>query len=172
MAMSPLSDEQGRDDDVVAEINVTPLTDLFLVLLIIFMVTSTSLAQAGLNVNLPRSRTAASQTAAGGVTLTVTADGTLYANDRPTTMAQLPSALESAFARGSERIVTIRGDERVVLQTLVQLMDVSRRAGAEKIGVATRSTGNVTPVSSSDTVHRRCMTVSSGEAGLDVTSVG
>lgn len=142
MAMSPLSDEYGRDEEVVAEINVTPLTDLFLVLLIIFMVTSTSLAQAGLNVNLPKSQTAASQTTPTGVTLTVTADGTLYANDRPTTMAQLPSTLKTAFARGGDRVVTIRGDERVVLQTLVQLMDVSRRAGAEKIGVATRSTGS------------------------------
>lgn len=142
MAMSPLSDDQGRDEDVVAEINVTPLTDLFLVLLIIFMVTSTSLAQAGLSVNLPKSQTAASQTSKGGVTVTVTADGTLYANDRPTTMAQLPSALKTAFAGGNERTVTIRGDEKVVLQTLVQLMDVSRRAGAEKIGVATRSTGS------------------------------
>ncbi|MBI1736026.1 MAG: biopolymer transporter ExbD [Candidatus Rokubacteria bacterium] len=141
MAMSPLSDESGRDDEVVAEINVTPLTDLFLVLLIIFMVTSTSLAQAGLDVNLPKSQTAAGQTP-GGVTLTVTADGTLYANDRQTTMAQLPATLKKEFAGGGERVVTIRGDERVVLQTLVQLMDVSRRAGAEKIGVATRSTGS------------------------------
>lgn len=141
MAMSPLSDDQDRDE-VVAEINVTPLTDLFLVLLIIFMVTSTSLAQAGLNVNLPKSQTAASQTAPNGVTLTVTADGTLYANDRPTTMAQLPATLKTAFAGGGDKVVTIRGDEKVVLQTLVQLMDVSRRAGAEKIGVATRSTGS------------------------------
>ena len=141
MARSPLSDDQDRDD-VVAEINVTPLTDLFLVLLIIFMVTSTSLAQAGLNVNLPKSQTAASQTTPNGVTLTVTADGTLYANDKPTTMAQLPSTLKTAFAGGRDKVVTIRGDEKVVLQTLVQLMDVSRRAGAEKIGVATRSTGS------------------------------
>jgi biopolymer transport protein ExbD len=142
MAMSPLSDEPGRDEDVVAEINVTPLTDLFLVLLIIFMVTSTSLAQAGLQVNLPKSQTAASQTTPTGVTLTVTADGTLYANDKQTTMAQLPSTLKTAFAGGRDKVVTIRGDEKVVLQTLVQLMDVSRRAGAEKIGVATRSTGS------------------------------
>ena len=47
MAMSPLPDEAGQDE-VVAEINVTPLTDIFLVLLIVFMVTSTTLTQAGL----------------------------------------------------------------------------------------------------------------------------
>lgn len=137
MAMSPLSDEIGRDEDVVAEINVTPLTDIFLVLLIIFMVTSTTLAQTGLSVNLPRSQTAAGQV--GGVTITATADGKLYANDRQTTLNDLGGALQAAFAGGRDRVVTIRGDERVVLQTLVQLMDISRRAGAEKIGVATRT---------------------------------
>ena len=136
MAMSPLGDE-GRDDDVIAEINVTPLTDIFLVLLIVFMLTTTTLAQTGLNVNLPRSRTAAGQV--GGVTVTAAADGRLYANDRPTTLADLGGALQTAFAAGRERTVTIRGDERVVLRTLVQLMDISRRAGAEKIGVATRA---------------------------------
>ena len=137
MAMSPLSDDTGRDEEVVAEINVTPLTDIFLVLLIIFMVTSTTLAQTGLNVNLPRSQTAAGQV--GGVTITATADGKLYANDRPTSLADLGGVLQTAFAGGRDRVVTIRGDERVVLQTLVQLMDISRRAGAEKIGVATRT---------------------------------
>ncbi|MFQ5898674.1 MAG: ExbD/TolR family protein [Candidatus Methylomirabilia bacterium] len=135
MAMSPLLDEAERDE-VVAEINVTPLTDVFLVLLIIFMVTSTALMQAGLNVNLPRSHTATSQTR--GVMITAAADGSLYVNDRATTLAKLGEALRSAFTEGSERIVTIRGDERVILRTLVQIMDISRRAGAMKIGVATR----------------------------------
>lgn len=137
MALSPLSTDAWREEEeVVAEINVTPLTDIFLVLLIVFMVTSTSLAQAGLNVNLPRSQTAAGQV--HGVTITAAADGALYVNERRTSMPELGGALRSAFAAGGERVVTIRGDERVVLQTLVALMDTARRAGAEKIGVATR----------------------------------
>lgn len=136
MAMSLRPDNLDREEEVVAEINVTPLTDLFLVLLIIFMVTSTTLVQAGLNVNLPRSRTASTQ--AQGVTITAAADGALYLNDRPTGLGEMGPALQAAFAAGRERIVTIRGDEQVVLRTLVQIMDISRRAGAEKIGVATR----------------------------------
>ncbi|MFQ5829823.1 MAG: ExbD/TolR family protein [Candidatus Methylomirabilia bacterium] len=135
MAISPLPDETDRDE-VVAEINVTPLTDVFLVLLIIFMVTSTALVQAGLNVNLPRSRTATSQTQ--GVMISAAADGTLYVNEQPTTLAKLGKALRAAFGEGRQRVVTIRGDERIILRTLVQIMDISRRAGAEKIGVATR----------------------------------
>ena len=135
MAASPLPDD-GPREEVVAEINVTPLTDIFLVLLIIFMVTSTTIMQAGINVNLPRARTAASP--AQGVTITAAVDGSLYVNDRPTTLADLDGALQRAFAQGRDRIVTIRGDEQILLRTLVQIMDVSRRAGAEKIGVATR----------------------------------
>ncbi|HSE95296.1 MAG TPA: biopolymer transporter ExbD [Methylomirabilota bacterium] len=135
MAMSPLSDDVDRED-VVAEINVTPLTDIFLVLLIVFMVTSTTLTQAGLNVNLPRSRTASSQ--AQGVTITAAADGTVLVDSQPTTLADMGRLLQTAFARGRERTVTIRGDERVGLGTVVAIMDVARRAGAEKIGVATR----------------------------------
>lgn len=135
MAASPLPDD-GTREEVVAEINVTPLTDVFLVLLIIFMVTSTTLSQAGLNVKLPRSRTAASQPT--GVTITAAADGTLHLDDRATTLPELGKALQAAFAKGRERIVTIRGDEQILLRTLVQIMDISRRAGADKIGVATR----------------------------------
>ena len=135
--LSLLGDDPGREENVVAEINVTPLTDIFLVLLIVFMVTSTTLAQTGLDVNLPRSQTAAGQV--GGVTITATADGKLYANDRPTSLADLRGALQTAFAGGRDRIVTIRGDGAVALQTLVQVMDIARRAGAEKIGVATRA---------------------------------
>jgi biopolymer transport protein ExbD len=135
MAMFPLSDDAGREE-VVAEINVTPLTDIFLVLLIVFMVTSTTLTQAGLNVSLPRSRTASSQ--AQGVTITAAADGTVLVDSQPTTLADMGRLLHATFARGRERTVTIRGDERVGLGTVVAIMDVARRAGAEKIGVATR----------------------------------
>ena len=88
-------------DEVVAEINVTPLTDIFLVLLIVFMVTSTTLTQAGLNVSLPRSRTASSQ--AQGVTITAAADGTIMVDSQPTTLADMGRLLQTSFARGRER---------------------------------------------------------------------
>ena len=53
-------------------------------------------------------------------------------------LADMGRLLQATFARGRERTVTIRGDERVGLGTVVAIMDVARRAGAEKIGVATR----------------------------------
>ena len=86
--------------------------------------------------SLPRSRTASSQ--AQGVTITAAADGTVLVDSQPTTLADMGRLLQATFARGRERTVTIRGDERVGLGTVVAIMDVARRAGAEKIGVATR----------------------------------
>ena len=59
-------------------------------------------------------------------------------DSQPTTLADMGRLLQTTFARGRERTVTIRGDERVGLGTVVAIMDVARRAGAEKIGVATR----------------------------------
>jgi biopolymer transport protein ExbD len=135
MALSQTGGESAGDE-VVAEINITPLTDVFLVLLIIFMVTSTALLQSGLSVNLPRSGAAAPQPA--GVTITLAASGQLAVNDERTDLAGLDARLRAAFARGAGRVVTIRGDERVVLGMLVEIMDIARRSGAEKIGVATR----------------------------------
>jgi biopolymer transport protein ExbD len=55
MAVSRLQDDEGGGEEIISEINITPLTDVFLVLLIIFMVTSTALVQQALKVNLPRS---------------------------------------------------------------------------------------------------------------------
>ncbi|MGH7381364.1 MAG: ExbD/TolR family protein [Candidatus Methylomirabilales bacterium] len=134
MALSRIAEPPS--DEVVAEINITPLTDVFLVLLIIFMVTSTALIQSGLNVNLPRSRAAGTQPQ--GVTITVAADGQMAVNDQRTDLAGLGERLRAAFASGKDPVVTIRGDERVILGSLVEIMDIARRSGAEKIGVATR----------------------------------
>ena len=64
--------------------------------------------------------------------------GAIAVDNQPTTMAELGRLLQTSFARGRDRTVTIRGDERVGLGTVVAIMDVARRAGAEKIGVATR----------------------------------
>jgi biopolymer transport protein ExbD len=130
---------ESASDEVVAEINITPLTDVFLVLLIIFMVTSTALLQQGLQVNLPRARAAG--TPPQGVTVTLASDGQLMVEEQRTDLAGLAGRLGAAFAAGRERVVTIRGDEGVLLGRLVEIMDIARRSGAEKIGVATRPMG-------------------------------
>ena len=133
-------DAAGDDGNIVAEINVTPLTDIFLVLLIIFMVTSTALVQQGTKVNLPR--TAAGATEAGGVTITATADRKVEVNGKPVTMEGLREALTAALQQpGVDRNVILQGDRSVVLEQAVQIMTIAKEAGAEKIAIATAPAG-------------------------------
>ncbi len=133
-------DAAADDDHIVAEINVTPLTDIFLVLLIIFMVTSTALVQQGTKVNLPRA--AAGATEAGGVTITATADRKVEVNGKPVAMDDLRDALSAALQQpGVERNVILQGDRSVVLEQAVQIMTIAKEAGAEKIAIATAPAG-------------------------------
>jgi biopolymer transport protein ExbD len=138
VSLSPVEVE-GREGDIVAEINVTPLTDIFLVLLIIFMVTSTALTQQGTKVNLPRAGAGGAEPS--GVMITATADRRIELNGKPLALDDLKAALEATFQKGSERNVILQGDRTVVLEQAVQIMTIAKEAGAEKIAIATAPPG-------------------------------
>jgi biopolymer transport protein ExbD len=127
----------GEDDDgaIVAEINVTPLTDIFLVLLIIFMVTSTALTNQGSKVDLPRADAGAGDTT--GVVVTATADGKVEIEGHALAMEQLGAALASSLQRSTSKSVVLRGDRTMVLEQAVQIMTIAKTAGADKISIAT-----------------------------------
>lgn len=129
------SGEDAAGDDIVAEINVTPLTDIFLVLLIIFMVTSTALMQQGTPVNLPRAGSGGSEPS--GVLVTATADDRVEVNGRQVGMAGLQQALMEVIEQTGDSTVILQGDRSVVLERAVQIMSVAKAAGATKISIAT-----------------------------------
>ena len=138
MAARLLSD--GEDGDpIVAEINVTPLTDIFLVLLIIFMVTSTAMMQQGSKVSLPSSEKGNAETA--GITITATANHTLELNGVTVDRAGLPAALSKALEGREDKAVILRGDRTIILEDAVQLMTIAREAGADKLAIATTPAG-------------------------------
>jgi biopolymer transport protein ExbD len=130
-----LADPQ-QEDAVVAEINVTPLTDIFLVLLIIFMVTSTALTQQGAPVNLPRAGEGAS-VPASGVVVTVDARRQLAVDGKAVDLPGLEAALQAAFEKTGGHNVILQGDRTVVLEDAVHIMTIAKRAGAEKLAIAT-----------------------------------
>jgi len=101
MAARLLSDGGDDGDAIVAEINVTPLTDIFLVLLIIFMVTSSAMMQQGSKVSLPSSEKGSAE--AVGITLTATASHTLELNGVTVERAGLREALAKALGAGIGR---------------------------------------------------------------------
>jgi biopolymer transport protein ExbD len=130
------ADEENPDDGVVAEINITPLTDVFLVLLIIFMVTSSVVANQSKQVDLPGAEV--SETTPQGVTVTVMEDGSMLVNDAPTGEAELYAALEKALADTREKLVILRGDRKVLLGKAVNILDLAQQAGATGIALATK----------------------------------
>jgi biopolymer transport protein ExbD len=136
VSLSPVDpDGDHSEQPIVAEINVTPLTDIFLVLLIIFMVTSTALTQQGTKVNLPRAGAGGAEPS--GIIVTATADHRIELNGKPVDLDGLRPALLAAFQKGSERNVILQGDRNVVLEQAVQIMTIAKEAGADKIAIAT-----------------------------------
>ncbi len=129
-------DDQGLDDGVVAEINITPLTDVFLVLLIIFMVTTSVVANQSKNIDLPGAEV--SDVAPQGVTVTVDESGGILVNDRPVASDALFQALEAALADTREKVVILRGDKKVLLGQAVNILDLAQQAGAKGIALATK----------------------------------
>jgi biopolymer transport protein TolR len=117
----------------LAEINVTPLVDVMLVLLIIFMVTA-PMMQSGLTVNLPsaESRTTPSS---GGVVLTVRRDRTVYLDDRIVNIYLLESRLQNRFVGMEKKVVFLKADRDVSYGTVIEVMDVIKKAGVETVGM-------------------------------------
>jgi len=132
----PSARTEDGDEGIVAEINITPLTDVFLVLLIIFMITSSVISQQGKQVNLPEGQV--SDTTPEGVTVTLTAEGTIQVNDRVVTQAELPAALKAAIEASRDKTVVLRGDRQVILGQAVYVLDQAQLAGATGFALATQ----------------------------------
>lgn len=133
----------GDDDDgggIVAEINITPLTDVFLVLLIIFMVTSSVMSQQGVDVNLPSASNATSQSQPEGVVVTLLPGGDLNVNEHKIAKgkyAELEATLSELFKKTTSRLVILEGDREAFLGNAIEVMDSARKAGAAKFAIAT-----------------------------------
>lgn len=135
----------GSDDsenpDIQAEINITPLTDVFLVLLIIFMVTTSVMSQMGVDVKLPKSSQAtASSDAPKGVIVTLLPDGSVKVNGVGVPKNDLPKMVElmkRSFEKTAEKLVILEGDQKAFLGSVVEVMDYSKKAGAERFAIAT-----------------------------------
>jgi biopolymer transport protein ExbD len=139
MAARLLSDAESDGDAIVAEINVTPLTDIFLVLLIIFMVTSSAMMQQGSKVSLPSAESGNPE--ATGITITATAQHTLELNGVTVERAKLRDELSKALATREDKAVILRGDRTIILEDAVQLMTIAREAGADRLAIATTPAG-------------------------------
>lgn len=121
---------------LLADINVTPLVDVVLVLLIIFMVTAPML-QMGLDVNLPRAKAKSIDVAEEKIVLTINAAKEIFINRERATMPDLQQRLESIFSSRIDREIYLRADRAVSYGFVVEVMSQVRKAGIDKLGMIT-----------------------------------
>ena len=122
---------------VTSEINVTPMADVMLVLLIIFMIT-TPLIQQGVAVNLARAKNAQEAPEAeaeDATTVTVTRASEIYVNKKLTAESNLFDQIADAFAKAPDKPLFVRVDIAAPYGVVVGVVDVAREVGIERIGL-------------------------------------
>ena len=123
-----------RKRGIIVDVNVTPLVDIMLVLLIIFMLTANLIAKQAIEVELPR---ASQSTTLNPTTLaiTLTREGALYLNGRPATPAELRAAVRDAVAKDAKTQVIIAGDKSVSHGRVVWVLDVVKSLGVASFAI-------------------------------------
>ncbi len=138
---------EDESDGVFAEINITPLTDIFLVLLVIFMVTSSVIvnanggaAKAGLKVNLPKGGAADATMKASDISVAILADGRIVLSGDVVSADELKKALDQAREKNPETLVIVQADEGVTHGKVVEVMEMAKSAGLGQLAIGVRET--------------------------------
>lgn len=129
-------DSDSDGDDVMNEINMTPMVDIMLVLLIIFIITVPVLKHS-VNVELPRATNEPQLIKPETVTLSVDAQGSYFLNETKVTETELTARLRAAAAQNPQPDLHIRGDKAVRYEHVAQAMAAAQQAGMKKIGFIT-----------------------------------
>ncbi len=127
---------RNNESRLVSDINVTPLVDVILVLLIIFMVTAPML-QMGIDVNLPRVKSKSIDVGEEKLILTINNKKEIFINKYKASIDNLKPKLESIFASRIDREIFMRADEKVPYGFVVKVMSEVRKAGVDKLGMIT-----------------------------------
>ena len=148
----PEADLEGAEGGIFAEINVTPLTDIFLVLLIIFMVGSTMAVEkikqqvksdksAGLKVNLPSGAAREIDPGRASIIIGIEKNGQLLINDKPIADKDLDTVFQRAFTANKDTQVVIKADAATNHGRVVGVMERAKQVGLVRIAIATRGGG-------------------------------
>ena len=136
--------QQGDGDGMITEINVTPLVDIILVLLIIFMLTANLTQKQSIEVELPKAATGESNTPTT-LALTLTRDNQLFLNGKPITEADLRTYLPQVVKTDAKAQAIIAADKEVSHGRVVHIIDMVRQAGIFKFAINIDPTPQVTP---------------------------
>lgn len=123
------------DDEMISAINVTPLVDIVLVLLIVLMVTSSYLVNKSISVELPKAATG--ETSTPTLSISIDVEGKLYADGEITDDARLQQTIRAAYAKDKEVKAIISADGRVKHAQVVSVIDMLRREKVTKFAINT-----------------------------------
>ena len=133
--------QSGDPFDHLADINVTPLVDVMLVLLIIFMVTAPMLHQ-GISVALPKTATTnLRSTLEDPIVLSISRDGLFYINETPVARGLLKERLKAILRGRKEKAVLLKADRSLSYGTVIETLDLLNRMGIESLGMITDTSG-------------------------------
>jgi len=126
-----------RRGKVMSEINITPFTDVVLVLLIIFMISTPLLMHPGIKIKLPKTAHAETQKNEQ-VTVIIDKEGAIFLNGTKVQLENLASAIKSGLSTATSKTVVIKADERVYFGLAVKVMDIAKNANAAGLVIATK----------------------------------
>lgn len=124
------------NERTMSEINITPLADVMLVLLVIFMVTTPLIMTDSFKVKLPRAASSDAEPGKGAV-VAISEAGEVTLNGKPVRMEGLQEGLKAAFGEKGERTVIVKADKGVRHGVVVNILDTARLAGADRLSIAT-----------------------------------
>lgn len=142
MAMGNMNQNSGDEENIVSEINMTPLIDIMLVLLIIFMVTSTAALESGLDIELPKTQITNEKKQDEILIITLDRDGKVAVAGKTIAENDLGAAIENSLKQLKTESVILEGDTKAFLGKAVQLMDLAKAAGAKNFSIAAEEDPN------------------------------
>ena len=129
--------DSGQRGKLASQINVTPLVDVMLVLLIIFMITA-PIIQQGVEVSIPKVKAAALTSKEEEFVISITRDGETYLNDRKLDAGELTDKLQAISHTRPDLQVFIRADEQVAYGEVIRTMAAIKAAGVDNVGMVTQ----------------------------------
>ncbi len=121
---------------VVADINITPFTDVVLVLLIIFMITTPMLSQHEIKINLPKVAQNTERTEDKVIEIIIDKNGFIYINKEQVHKDHFMTLLKDKIEKDPNRPVIIKGDKAIKYDSVIAVMDMAKRAGVSRFGLA------------------------------------
>ena len=128
--------KDNKSDEVSADINMTPLIDIMLVLLIIFMVTSSISLESGLDIDLPETKSKTTQQDSDAVLVSLDEKGEVSVQGKKVVFEKVEESIKTALGDSKSSMVVLEGDRTSNLGRAIQIMDLAKSAGAKKFAIA------------------------------------